>query len=75
MNEAQVCTVEQMRQILGGAMAAQFFAVEDDDGRYRWLDKVQRRLGYRQLRRLERGGAGVPAAAQLHRCRDWCRDG
>jgi len=55
MNEAQVRTVEQVRQVLEGTQALQFEAAGDDEGRYRWIDTVLRRLGYRQLGRLERG--------------------
>jgi len=55
MNEAQVCTVEQVRQVLEGTQALQFSAAQDDPGRYRWIDAVLRRLGYRQLGRSGRG--------------------
>ena len=55
MNEAQVRTVEQVRQVLEGTQALQFHAADDDEGRYRWIDTVLRRLGYRQLGRSDRG--------------------
>lgn len=55
MNEAQVHTVEQVRQVLEGTQALQFRAAEDDEGRYQWIDAVLRRLDYRQLQRAERG--------------------
>jgi transposase InsO family protein len=55
MNEAQVRTVEQVRQVLEGTQALQFRAAEDDEGRYGWIDAVLRRLDYRQLRRADRG--------------------
>lgn len=55
MNEVQVRTVEQARQVLAGTQALEFRAAEDDEGRYRWLDEVLRRLEYRALRRAERG--------------------
>lgn len=55
MNEAQVRTVEQVRQVLEGTQALQFHAAEDDEGRYRWIDTALRRLGYRQLGRSDRG--------------------
>ncbi len=55
MNEAQVCTVEQVRQVLQGTQALQFRAAEDDEGRYRWIEAVLWRLDYRQLRRADRG--------------------
>jgi transposase InsO family protein len=55
MNEAQVRTVEQVRQVLEGTQALQFRAAQDDEGRYGWIDAVLRRLDYRQLRRADRG--------------------
>jgi len=55
MNEAQVRTVEQVRQVLEGTQALEFRAAEDDEGRYGWIDAVLRRLGYRQLQRADRG--------------------
>ena len=55
MNEAQVRTVEQVRQVLEGTQALQFRAAEDDEGRYGWIDAVLRRLDYRRLGRSERG--------------------
>lgn len=55
MNEAQVRTVRQVRQILEGTQELEFRAAEDDEGRYRWIDEVLRRLGYRQLGRSDRG--------------------
>jgi transposase InsO family protein len=55
MNEAQVRTVEQVRQVLEGTQALQFRAAEDDEGRYGWIDAMLRRLDYRQLRRTDRG--------------------
>ena len=55
MNEAQVRTVEQVRQVLEGTQALEFRAAEDDDGRYRWIEAVLWRLDYRVLRRADRG--------------------
>ena len=55
MNEAQVHTLEQVRQVLAGTQALQFKAAADDEGRYRWIEQVLRRFGYRQLRRADRG--------------------
>ncbi len=34
MNEAQVRTIEQMREVLSGTQALQFTASADDAGRY-----------------------------------------
>ena len=47
MNEAQVRTVEQVRQVLEGTQALQFQAARDDEGRYAWIDAVLRRLDQR----------------------------
>jgi transposase InsO family protein len=55
MNEAQVRTVEQVRQVLEGTQELQFRAAQDDQGRYGWIDSVLRRLDYRQLARSARG--------------------
>ena len=55
MNEAQVRTLVQVRQILDGTQELEFRAAEDDEGRYQWIDEVLRRLGYRQLGRADRG--------------------
>jgi len=55
MNDAQVRTVEQVRQVLEGTQALQFRAAEDDEGRYQWIDAVLRRLDHRQLGRADRG--------------------
>lgn len=55
MNEAQVRTLEQVRQVLAGTQALEFRRAEDDEGRYGWIEQVLRRFGYRQLGRGERG--------------------
>ena len=55
MNEAQVRTLEQLRQVLAGTQALEFRRAEDDEGRYAWIEQVLRRFGYRQLPRAERG--------------------
>ena len=57
MNEAQVSTVEKMRQVLAGTQALEFRQAGDDAGRYAWIDAVLRRMDYRQLKRPERGVA------------------
>ena len=38
MNEAQVRTLEQVRQVLEGTQALEFRRAEDDQGRYGWID-------------------------------------
>lgn len=55
MNEAQVRTVEQVRQVLAGTAALEFRAAQDDEGRYAWIEAVLRRLGYKQLGRADKG--------------------
>lgn len=55
MNEAQVCTLDQVRQVLEGTQSLEFGRAEDDEGRYAWIESVLRRLGYRQLERSDRG--------------------
>ena len=55
MNEAQVRTLEQVRQVMAGTQALEFRRAEDDEGRYGWIEQVLRRFGYRQLRRTDKG--------------------
>jgi len=55
MNEGQVRTLQQLRQVLAGTQALQFRRAEDDEGRYGWIEQVLRRFGYRQLGRADRG--------------------
>jgi transposase InsO family protein len=56
MNEAQVRTVEQVRQVLEGTQALEFQRAQDDDEqRYAWIEAVLRRFDYRRLKRGERG--------------------
>ena len=55
MNEAQIRTVEQVRQVLAGTQELQFRATQDDAERYGWIEAVLRRLGYRQLVRADKG--------------------
>jgi transposase InsO family protein len=55
MNEAQVRTLEQVRQVVAGTQALQFKATPDDSERYGWIEAVLRRLDYRRLKRAERG--------------------
>ena len=55
MNEAQMRTLEQVRQVLEGAHSLEFRRAEDDEGRYAWIEAVLRRLEYRQLKRCDRG--------------------
>jgi transposase InsO family protein len=55
MNEAQVRTMEQVRQVLGGTQAIAFHAATDDAGRYAWIESVLRRFDYRHMARGDRG--------------------
>jgi len=55
MNEGQVRTLEQVRQVVAGTQALEFRRAEDDEGRYAWIESVLRRFDYRQLPRSERG--------------------
>lgn len=55
MNETQVCTLEQVRQVVQGTQALQFRRPEDDEGRYTWIESVLTRFGYRQRSRADRG--------------------
>jgi transposase InsO family protein len=55
MNETQVRTLEQVRQVLQGTEALQFRRPEDDEGRYAWIESVLKRFAYRQLPRPDRG--------------------
>jgi hypothetical protein len=69
MNEAQVRTLEQVRQVLAGTQALEFRRAEDDEGRYAWIEQVLRRLSYRQLGRHDRGAV----LAYLQRLSGYCR--
>jgi len=55
MNETQVRTLEQVRQVLAGTEALQFRRPEDEQGRYAWIESVLKRFAYRQLLRADRG--------------------
>ena len=55
MNESQVRTLEQVRQVLAGTQALEFAPAQGDEGRYAWIEAVLRRLEYRHLKRSERG--------------------
>ena len=55
MNETQVRTVEQVRQVLQGIEVLQFQCPKDEQGRYAWIESVLRRFAYRGLSRRDRG--------------------
>ena len=50
MNEAQVRTLEHVRQVVAGTQGLEFRGAEDDQGRYAWIGQVLLRFGYRQMR-------------------------
>ena len=54
MDEAQVRSLEQVRQVLEGTQSLEFRPA-DDEGRYAWIESVLRRFEYRQLKRCDRG--------------------
>jgi hypothetical protein len=69
MNEAQVRTVHQVRQVLAGTQALEFQATADEAGRYTWIESVLQRFEYRQLPRADRG----PVLAYLQRLSGYSR--
>jgi hypothetical protein len=69
MNEAQVRTLEQVRQVLAGTQVMVFQAAADDRGRYAWIEGVLERLEYRRLPRPDRG----PVLAYLQRLSGYSR--
>jgi hypothetical protein len=69
MNEVQVRTLEQVRQVLAGTHALEFQASGDEAGRYAWVESVLRRFEYGRLARGERG----PVLAYLQRLSGYSR--
>lgn len=69
MNEAQVRTLEQVRQVLAGTQAMEFQAAGGDEGRYAWIETVLKRFDYRHLARADRG----PVLAYLQRLSGYSR--
>ena len=55
MNEAQVRTLDQVREVLTGTQALEMRPVADEAGRYAWIEQVLKRFDYRCLKRVERG--------------------
>ena len=55
MNEAQVRTLGQVREVLAGTQALEMRPVADEAGRYAWIEQVLKRFDYRCLKRVERG--------------------
>ncbi|MDF1481320.1 hypothetical protein [Extensimonas sp. H3M7-6] len=54
MNETQVRTLEQVRQVLEGTQALLLNARQPEE-RYAWIAQVLQRLAYRRLGRNNRG--------------------
>ena len=69
MDEAQVRTVEQVRQVLEGTQELEFRGAQDDEGRYGWIAAVLGRFEYRQLPRGDR----APVLAYLQRLSGYSR--
>ncbi len=69
MNEAQVRTLEQVRQVLAGTQAMEFQQADNDEGRYAWIGAVLQRFDYRGLVRADRG----PVLAYLQRLSGYSR--
>ena len=44
MNEAQVRTLQQLREVLTATQALTLRPAEDDTGRYAWIETVLRRI-------------------------------
>ena len=55
MNEAQLRTLEQVRQVVAVTQALEFRRAEDDEERYGWIEQVLRRFEYRRLGRADKG--------------------
>lgn len=55
MNEAQVRTLQQVREVLAGTQSLEMRPVADEAGRYAWIETVLKRFDYRCLKRADRG--------------------
>ena len=55
MNETQLKTVAQLRTFLNGTLAVEFQPIGEDSLRYEHIAAVLRRLGYRRLKRPDKG--------------------
>ena len=55
LNEAQVRSLTQVREVLAGTQALTFRPAASDEGRYAWIAQVLDRLVYRRLSRADRG--------------------
>ena len=55
INEAQVRTLQQVREVLAGTQALYLRPIGDEPERYAWIEAVLKRFDYRQLKRADRG--------------------
>ena len=55
MNEAQVRTLDLVREVLAGTQSLEMRPVADEAGRYAWIEMALKRFDYRCLKRDERG--------------------
>lgn len=55
MNETELKTVAQLRAFLNGTLAVEFQPLGEGSPRYAHIAAVLRRLGYRRLKRQEKG--------------------
>lgn len=55
MNEQKLTAIAQLREFLSGTSAVEFQACGQDEDRYRHIEAVVQRFGYRRLKRSEKG--------------------
>ena len=55
MDETQLCTIEQIRQFLGGSAPIEFSSAGDDTARYAHISRVLKRFDYPQRSKADRG--------------------
>ena len=53
MNEAQVRTLDQVREVLAGAQEWQLRPVADETGRYAWIEQALKQFDYWCLKRMD----------------------
>ena len=53
-NEAQVRTLDQVREVLAGTQELQLRPVADETGRYAWIEQALKRFDYWCLKRMDR---------------------
>ncbi len=69
MNEAQVRTLQPVRQVLADTQVMEFQAAAGNEDRYAWIDTVLKRFDYPRLARTDRG----PVLAYLQRLSGYSR--